>query len=337
MSIKDKFTDEEIRAAVLTSKSKKEARKRLNSLNRGHISRQVFDYWLEKSKNPKFSNLKKKVQEHQTELINNIRSEKQHESEKIKELREGSFKSILVISDLHAPYNHRDALLFLSKIKDKFKPDLIINVGDELDNHAISFHDTDPDLMSAGAELKQARAFLHKLNELFPEMYIANSNHTSLNYRRSKKYGMSKELILPYRDLIFGERKNDSVIRPNNRGAGWHWADSFIVRASDGSYFKVKHGDGSLNDNTAEINANRISVVRGHYHSNFDITYSASEFDLLWCMTTGWLGDDDSLAFAYNKKQAKRPINGCGVILNGKPRLIPMNLHKGRWIGELDA
>ena len=53
-------------------------------------------------------------------------------------------KSILVISDQHAPYHHIDTLDFLAEIKKKYKPDTVVNIGDEMDWHSISFHDSHP-------------------------------------------------------------------------------------------------------------------------------------------------------------------------------------------------
>lgn len=38
---------------------------------------------------------------------------------------------ILFISDLHAPYNHPDALDFLSDLNTKYKPTRVISLGDE--------------------------------------------------------------------------------------------------------------------------------------------------------------------------------------------------------------
>ena len=57
-------------------------------------------------------------------------------------------KKILVISDMHVPYHHKDSINFLKAIKKEFKPDRIINIGDLLDFHAINMHTHDPDLYS---------------------------------------------------------------------------------------------------------------------------------------------------------------------------------------------
>ena len=108
----------------------------------------------------------------------------------------------MIISDLHCPYNHRDALPFLSAIKDKYDPDSIINIGDELDFHAMSFHTTDQSLYSAGDELKKGRETLWELEKLFPRMTLMESNHGSMAYRKAKVAGIPKEMIRPYEHVL---------------------------------------------------------------------------------------------------------------------------------------
>jgi hypothetical protein len=39
---------------------------------------------------------------------------------------------------------------------------------------------------------------------------------------------------------------------------------------------------------------------------------------------------------AYNKNNLKRPVIGCGIIVDSIPQLIPMVLNsKARWVGKL--
>lgn len=45
---------------------------------------------------------------------------------------------------------------FLRHVRDTYGPDMVVNMGDETDGHAISFHDSDPNLDSAGVELEKA-------------------------------------------------------------------------------------------------------------------------------------------------------------------------------------
>ena len=81
-----------------------------------------------------------------------------------------NYKSVLVISDLHIPYHHPDAFKFLAALKKKYKPDLVVNIGDEIDQHSISFHNHHPDLKSPGDELRAARVYVKELEKIFPKM-----------------------------------------------------------------------------------------------------------------------------------------------------------------------
>ena len=74
---------------------------------------------------------------------------------------------ILVISDQHIPYHHPDMMDFLKAIKKVYKPDRIVNIGDELDHHAISFHDSNPDLASAGDELRKSLSIIKEMEQVF--------------------------------------------------------------------------------------------------------------------------------------------------------------------------
>ena len=101
------------------------------------------------------------------------------------------YKRILIISDLHIPYHHRDSFAFLKEIKKEFKPDFIINIGDMLDFHAINMHQHDPDLYSPGHELKVSKKYVKELESIFPNVIEVDSNHSSLVYRRALKFGPS--------------------------------------------------------------------------------------------------------------------------------------------------
>lgn len=82
------------------------------------------------------------------------------------------------------------------------------------------------------------------------------------------------------------------------------------------------------------VAANGVAVVQGHFHEKFTIGFHGNPASFLFGMTVGCLIDDKALAFAYNKTHTKRPIIGCGMIIDSMPRLAPMVLGKKRkWIG----
>lgn len=231
-------------------------------------------------------------------------------------------QSILVIPDQHAPYHHVDAIDFLSAVSAIFRPDLVVNLGDEIDMHAMSFHDSDPNLDSAGVELEKAKLFMEELHDLFPQMLVCDSNHGSMLYRKAKAHGIPVQMIKKYREVLF----------PEHGAPGWSWADSWSVQTPLGPVMFKHQTTGLLTD--AAHNATNLVV--GHEHGKFDIEYSASSAHLYYGMHAGCLIDKDSMAFAYGKHSLRKPIIGCAVILEGRPTLIPMVLGRdGRWIGSV--
>ncbi len=231
------------------------------------------------------------------------------------------YKSVLVISDLHIPYHHKDAFDFLKALKAKYKPDLIVNIGDELDHHAISMHEHNPDLMSAGDELKTSRTHIKELEKIFPEMTIVHSNHSSLVYRRALKYGLPKDYLKSYNEFL-------------GVGKGWTWVDDLTVTLSDNSRCFFTHGMSA--DVLKVAQQYGMNTVQGHYHTKFSIGYYSNPDALIWGMQVGCLINQKSMAFDYAKNFKSRFIVGCGMIIDGQPKLMPMVLDKdGKWIKKV--
>jgi hypothetical protein len=79
-----------------------------------------------------------------------------------------------------------------------------------------------------------------------------------------------------------------------------------------------------------------MCAVQGHYHERFNIQYWGNPLALNWGLQVGCLIDKDSLAFEYGRSNLKRPVIGCGIILEGQPRLLPLVMGKnGRWNKKL--
>jgi hypothetical protein len=230
------------------------------------------------------------------------------------------YKSILVISDLHCPYSHKDTVAFLAALKAKYKPDLVISSGDEVDYHALSFHDSDPDLDSAGIELERAIEQLKPLYKMFPEMYIMESNHGSMVLRKGLAHGLPKKVLRGYNEILEA---------PNT----WKWVPDMIAHTPLGPVYFC-HGKTGVAGKLASQYG--MSAVQGHFHSKAQITYISTPHKLIFDIHTGCMIDVKSRAFGYNKIDTVRPIITHTVIINGIPQIIPMILNaNGRWIGAL--
>ena len=228
-------------------------------------------------------------------------------------------RRILVIPDIHAPYQHKDTLRFLQEVKNTVDPDLVVCLGDEADYHALSFHDSDPNLDSAGVELEKAKAFLRELHAVFPQMLICHSNHGSMVYRRGKAHGIPVQVIKTYRDILL----------PGLDNSGWSWAESWTIDTNAGPIM-FKHQ--AAGDIVADAAHNQCNLVVGHSHGQFSVQYAASKASLYFGCYSGCLIDNDSYAFAYGRNSRNKPILGVTVILDGRPTLVPMALDsKGDW------
>lgn len=229
-------------------------------------------------------------------------------------------KSLLVISDLHVPYQHPDAVRFLAALKKKYAFDKIVCIGDEIDNHAISFHDSDPDLSSAGDELKEAIKQLQPIYKLFPTVTVVESNHGSLVYRKALANGLPKAVFKSYNEILQAPK-------------GWKWEFDTKVETDLGTIYLCHGKTGTAGRLASQYG---MSTIQGHFHEKAQITYISTPEKLMFDAHTGCLADDKSLALGYNKVNPKRPIVSIIIVLNGIPQIIPMVLNRsGRWIGRL--
>jgi len=230
---------------------------------------------------------------------------------------------ILCVPDLHIPYEHPDALAFISAVMSEYNPNVVVNLGDMLDFHNISFHNSDPDLDNAGIELDRARDKIAHWENLIPEQYIVGSNHGDLPLRQFIASGLPRELLKSYNDIY-------------EVGDGWKFVPDLTIETSS-KYLPdiyIAHG---IRKNALQVSQQRGQrFVCGHYHEDFSVRYAGNPNSLLWAVMSGCLIDKKSLAFNYNMLNLNRPLLGCTVILYGIPFLIPMILNKsGRWTKEI--
>lgn len=228
---------------------------------------------------------------------------------------------VLAISDCHEPFMHRDGIAFLKAVAKKYKTELTVCLGDEIDSHAISVHDTDPDGLSPGNELTAAVAALKAgLYTAFPRALVCTSNHTSRYFRQALRAGIPKAFLKEYRDALQAPK-------------GWTWADDWTI--DDVMYTHGEHANSEINALSAAFRMGK-STVQGHVHSKGCIVRGRSRTQSLFAMIAGCLINFDTYAFRYAKGSVARPFLGTGVVLDGRPYLEEMTLDKhGRWTGEL--
>lgn len=229
-------------------------------------------------------------------------------------------KAVLLIGDSHIPYEHRDYLKFCKAVAKKYNCTKFVHVGDEVDNHAISFHDTDPELMAPSMELEKSIVRLQGWHDAFPNAYILTSNHGSLVTRRLKHHGIPLAYLKPLHEIY------DTP--------SWTWVEDILIKTKFGDYYGC-HGKSSGYGKLAKEMG--CSAFQGHYHGKQEVTRHASALQDRFNIFVGCGIDRKSLAFAYGKNHLPKPCLGCAVIdAEGMPHIIHMTLKKnGRWNGKV--
>lgn len=206
--------------------------------------------------------------------------------------------NILVIPDLHIPFEHKHALEFCAKKRDEYNCDIVTSIGDLFDFHALSDYVHDPDGFTSGHELSEAEAHVIPWILEFKKMFLCIGNHDARLARKAFESGISARYIRNINE-IFG--------LPDS----WVWKKSWIAHD-----IVFQHGIYSGKDAglKSAIN-NRQSTVTGHAHAFAGIQWSSSPRDLIYGFNVGCLVDMHSYAMQYSQTP-NRPVLGCGVILD---------------------
>jgi predicted phosphodiesterase len=222
---------------------------------------------------------------------------------------DGDPDNVLVIGDPHEPFTKEGYLEFCRKIQEEYDCGTVIHIGDAVDNHAVSYHEKDPEGMSAGDEFNLALERMKRWYYTFPNVKVCIGNHDALPFRKAFSAGLPKTWLKTYQELL-------------QSPPTWEW--DFVHQVNGVIY---QHGTG-LSGEMAAINAareNRQSTVIGHLHTVMNTRFLASYKDLIFGVTVGCGIDHEKYAFAYGKQNTRKPVVACAVILDGKlPINIPM-------------
>ena len=221
-------------------------------------------------------------------------------------------RNIGVIADTHAPFTHPAYLDFCSEVFERYNVETVIHIGDEIDHHANSFHEKDPDGHSSGKEAELAQKEMDRWFARFPNVYVCIGNHTARIYRKAQAGGLSKRFLRSYEET-WGAPE------------GWQWA---MFWQFHGVMFT--HGTGSSGKTAHRLRAekNRQPTVIGHVHSHAGADYLASHRDIIWGMNVGCGINIESYAFEYGKDFPDRPLLSCGLVLDSGriPLVVPIPL-----------
>lgn len=220
-----------------------------------------------------------------------------------------------IIGDLHEPFTHPEYIKFIKDTFKKWNVEQVVFIGDNHDNHAINFHEHDPDGSAPGDEYSFTLAKMKKWYKEFPKAIWIIGNHDQLPERKIKAAGLPKILLKSLRQLW--EVPKD-----------WKIVTSKVI---NGVYYT--HGVGASGQNGALNLAKSMGmpVVKGHDHAMGGVQYAANPRTIIFGLNVGCGIDNESYAFAYGKDFVKKPILGCGIVVDStEAYFIPMKFPKYR-------
>lgn len=173
-----------------------------------------------------------------------------------------------------------------------------------MDNHAISYHEHDPNGRSPVDEMREADKHLKKWFSAFPSLFLCRGNHDALVDRKSRTVGLPDRVFRQFRDIW---------------GLPREWKDAFSWEL-DGVIFQ--HGTG-YSGTEAHLKAaydNRSSTVIGHTHSSLSGGYIVNnKNEAIFGVNCGCGIDRYSYAMDYGRDFKRKPVLGCAVVTdNGK-------------------
>lgn len=203
-------------------------------------------------------------------------------------------RRILVVGDLHCPFELDGYFEFCVDVYERYNCNQVIFIGDILDNHYSSYHETDANGMGGGMELKEAIKHVAKWAEVFPIADVTIGNHDRLIMRKAFSSSVPKEWIKDYNEVL---------------GTAWNWIDRVEY---DGVQYV--HGEGGTARSKAKNDMQ--STVQGHIHTQAYCEWMVGNSFKIFGMQVGCGVDRDSYAAAYAKHFKKQAI-GCGVVIGG--------------------
>ena len=226
----------------------------------------------------------------------------QAEYDLIQKHRDNNNRNILVVGDLHEPFCLDGYLDFCLDIYNRYNCNKVVFIGDVIDNHYSSYHETDPDGMGAGRELEHAIKKISKWVEAFPVADVVIGNHDRIIMRKAFTGQIPKAWIKDYKDVL--------------NAPDWNFVES--VEYDDVLYI---HGEGGTA--RTKMKNDLQSVVQGHLHTQAYCEHLVGNNFRIFGMQVGCGIDRKAYAMAY-AKAGKKPAIGCSVVLNNGT--LPINI-----------
>jgi len=202
---------------------------------------------------------------------------------------------VLIIGDLHEPFCLDGYLKFCKEQYSIYNCNKVIFIGDVIDSHYSSYHETDPDGIGGGQELDLAIKKIKKFYKAFPEVTVTIGNHDRIIMRKAFSSAIPKKWLKDYKDVLEVPK--------------WDFTDRIVID-------NVQYIHGEAGTARTKAKSDMMSTVQGHLHTQAYVEHFVGANYKIFAMQVGCGIDHDSYAMAYAKR-GKKPAIGCGIVIGG--------------------
>jgi predicted phosphodiesterase len=219
-------------------------------------------------------------------------------------MRENEMRNVLVIGDLHEPFCLDEYLDWCLEQYETYSCNQVIFIGDIIDNHYSSYHETSADGMGGADELELSIQRIARWYKAFNQKgtKIIIGNHDRMIMRKAQTSAIPSKWIRSYKEVL-------EV--PN-----WEFTERY-----EQDNVQYIHGEGGMA--YTKCKADLMNTVQGHLHTLSGCQHFVGRNFRVFGMQVGCGIDFSSYAMAY-AKYGKKPAIGCGVVLNNGT--LPINL-----------
>mgnify|MGYP003678260207 FL=1 len=106
-----------------------------------------------------------------------------------------------IISDTHYPFAHKSHLNFLYETFNKFQVNRVVHIGDIVDGHSWSYHESADGALNPSKEAALAQRDIDKLFKMFPEGDLTLGNHDLLIARKCQTHNIPKKFFKNFEEI----------------------------------------------------------------------------------------------------------------------------------------
>ena len=160
--------------------------------------------------------------------------------------RKHSSNNVLVIGDLHCPFDLDEYLDFCIEQYYKHNCTEVVFIGDIIDNHYSSYHETSADGLGGADELEAAIQRIARYRDAFPVATVIIGNHDRMVMRKAQTSAIPSKWIKSYKEVL--------------EVPDWNFVERYVKD-------DVQYIHGEAGTARTKCRADMMNTVQGHLHT----------------------------------------------------------------------